>query len=108
MYLLKIYANWCPHCINMAKDWDMLKSKLPNYVNVLEIEENEIHKLKEFNKKHKRNVVSNGYPTIAKVVKNKVHYYNGPRIMKNMLAWVIQTPTRKRKTRKNRTKKRKN
>jgi len=92
----------------MAKEWEMLIQKLPKYVNVLEIEDSEIHMLNEFNKKHKRNVVSNGYPTIAKVDKNKVSYYNGPRIMKNMMSWVLQKPTRKRKTKKNRTYKRKN
>lgn len=108
MHLLKIYANWCPHCVSMADEWNSLKTRLPKHINVLEIEDSEIHKLKEFNDKYKQKVVSNGYPTIAKVVKNKVQYYNGPRIMKNMLSWVLQKPTRKRNTRKNRTKKRKN
>ena len=106
MHLLKIYANWCPHCINMANDWNKMKRKLPKFINVVEIEESELYKLDEFNKKYKKNVVANGYPTIAKVANNKVHYYNGPRIMKNMLQWVLPKSSRqRRKSRKNRTRK---
>lgn len=106
MHLLKIYANWCPHCISMTNDWDMMKLKLPNNINVVEIEESELYKLDKFNKKYKKKVVANGYPTIAKVLKNKVYYYNGPRIMNNMLQWVLQKPsTQKRKSKKNKTRK---
>tara|TARA_B100001175_G_C19382446_1_gene577233 strand:+ start:559 stop:864 length:306 start_codon:yes stop_codon:yes gene_type:complete len=90
----------------MAKDWEMMKRKLPNYINVVEIEESELYKLDEFNKKYKKKVVANGYPTIAKISKNKVYYYNGPRIMNNMLQWVLQKPsTQKRKRNKNKTRK---
>ena len=106
MHLLKIYANWCPHCIHMANDWDKMKRKLPKFINVVEIEESELYKLDKFNKKYKKNVVANGYPTIAKVANNKVYYYNGPRLMKNMLQWVLpKSSTQRRKTRKNKTRK---
>ena len=111
MILLKIYANWCPHCIIMQNEWNVLKKMLPKYVDVVEIEHSEIHKLTEFNKKHRKSVVANGYPTIAKVEKNKVHYYKGPRDHKNMMAWIMkktQKNTRRKQSRKRRTQKRKN
>ena len=46
--LVKIHANWCPHCINMRPEW----SKLMNNINtksykpeVFDIEEKQMHKL---------------------------------------------------------------
>lgn len=113
MILIKVYAHWCGHCIHMKPEWDLLKEKLPRHVKVVEIEDSELYKLKEFNKKNRVKVAANGYPTIAKVEKNKVYYYNGPRDHRNMLSWALQKMTPRKKTqkkqqRKNKTHKRKN
>lgn len=108
MFLMKIYANWCPHCKAMENDWNILKKKLPSHIEIVEIEDNEIHKLQEFNNKYKYNVKVNGYPTIVKIVNGKTHYYNGPRMHNNMYKWVNEniknrSTFKKKKKRKRRT-----
>lgn len=110
MILIKVYANWCGHCNAMMPEWNILKKKLSKNVEVVEIEDSEIFKLDDFNKKHRVKVTANGYPTVAKVIKNKVQYYNGPRDYKSMLSWVLESKkkTKRRRVRKNRTQKRKN
>lgn len=119
--LVKIHANWCPHCINMRPEW----SKLMNNINtksykpeVFDIEEKQMHKLDLLNKKYnlRRPIQSNGYPTIVKVYRGKPDYFQGNRDSTSMMSWLYKNiksnkktmGKKKRKFKNNRTKRVKN
>lgn len=119
--LVKIHANWCPHCINMRPEW----SKLMNNINtksykpeVFDIEEKQMHKLDLLNKKYnlRRPIQSNGYPTIVKVYRGKPDYFQGNRDSRSMMSWLYKNVKsnkktmgkKKRKFKNNRTKRVKN
>lgn len=119
--LVKIHANWCPHCVNMRPEW----SKLMNNINtksykpeVFDIEEKQMHKLDLLNKKYnlRRPIQSNGYPTIVKVYRGKPDYFQGNRDSTSMMSWLYKNiksnkktmGKKKRKIKNNRTKRMKN
>ena len=93
--LVKIHANWCPHCVNLRPEW----SKLLNNINtksyrpeVVDIEEQQIHKLDLLNKKYNFNtpIQSNGYPTIVKVYKGKPEYFQGSPDSESIIKWLYE------------------
>ena len=118
----KIYANWCGHCTALAPKWKTLmkiiRKKIPKHQLIItEIESENIENgLSTLNETYLQNsdekvAVQGGYPTIFKIVKNKIHYFDGPRDIAPMLKWALEgrqnkstkmTRTRKNKTRKNR------
>jgi len=120
----KIYADWCGHCTALAPKWNkltkLLRTKIPKrHLVISNIEsENVENGLSTLNQQFLSNsdekvAVQGGYPTIFKIVNNKIHYYEGPRELAPMLKWALHgVPryqqskktgnTRKNKTRKNR------
>ena len=121
--LIKIHANWCPHCINMIPEWNKLKSSFKvqaNKTEVFDVEEQQLHKLELLNKKYalQEPVSYKGFPTIVKVHNGKVEYFEGSRDAKNILSWLYtnvktmdkktKRKSKKNKKRRNRTNKRKN
>ena len=92
----KVYADWCGHCQTLKPKWEQLKEILPKgRVQTIEIEETETDKRAEFEKKHKKTINVSGYPTIFKIVNNKIEYYSGPREPEDMKRWVLSTPNKK-------------
>ena len=120
----KIYAEWCGHCTALAPKWKtlvkILRRKIPKRQLVIsDIEADNVEGgLSTLNQSYLSNsdekvAVQGGYPTIFKIVSNKIHYYEGPRELAPMLKWALQgvpryqqskkpNRTRKNKTRKNR------
>jgi len=120
----KIYADWCGHCRDLAPKWNkltkLLRKKIPKrHLVISNIESENVETgLSTLNQTYLSNsdqhvAVQGGYPTIFKIVSNKIHYYEGPRELTPMLKWALQgVPryqeskkthrTRKNKTRKNR------
>lgn len=101
--LVKIHANWCPHCVNMRPEW----SKLMNNINtksykpeVFDIEEKQMYKLDLLNKKYnlRRPIQSNGYPTIVKVYRGKPDYFQGNRDSTSMMSWLYKNVKSNKKT----------
>jgi len=92
----KVYADWCGHCQELKPKWAQLKKILPKgRVQTIEIEEAETDKRAQFEKTHKKTIDVNGYPTIFKIVNNKIEYYSGPREAEDMKRWVLSTPQKK-------------
>ena len=92
----KVYADWCGHCQTLKPKWEQLKEILPKgRVQTIEIEETETDKRAEFEKKYKQTINVRGYPTIYKIVNNKIEYYSGPREPEDMKRWVLSTPNKK-------------
>jgi len=95
----KIYANWCGHCQNMAKDWEDLKNYLANQGNmfeIVEIEQTQESNLiptvnKKFLKKSPVKVsLQGGYPTLFKIKGGNVSYFQGNRTFEEMRQWYLQ------------------
>jgi thiol-disulfide isomerase/thioredoxin len=87
----KIYANWCGHCQSLKPEWNKMKKQIKkSNVQIIEIEENQIHKLNKFKKRFPELQV-NGYPTIFKIYPNRhIEYYTGNRIVSDMTKWVVE------------------
>tara|TARA_B100000123_G_C25658168_1_gene396386 strand:- start:35 stop:403 length:369 start_codon:yes stop_codon:yes gene_type:complete len=108
--ILKIYANWCGHCIRMAPEWEQMKSLMDtrrNKPEIFEIESQELNKLEEFNNQRKTNVTYKGFPTIVKVKNGVVSYYNGPRTSQEMFKWAMKGENKKSRMRKSNKKSKK-
>ena len=118
----KIYADWCPHCQNMAGMWDEFKSEMKRKkgeeVEFVEIEDKDMNtKLTPLNTKYfhgkGEGVKSNGYPTLFKFhvdsPQNTLDYFSKERSVPNLMSWVDDSmkstakrggaPTKSRKTR---------
>lgn len=95
----KIYANWCGHCQNMAKDWEDLKNYLAkqgNMFEVVEIEQQQEstlvpHVNNKYLKKSPMKVsLQRGYPTLFKIKGGNVSYFQGNRTFEEMSHWYLQ------------------
>lgn len=101
--LVKMYANWCGHCQNMAADWEKLIHELKtNYTCknpkcVLTIANVEIEALDDTDPvirgiKHIPKDI-NGVPSIMYVSKGtRGAEYSGERVYDKLLEWVIAHP----------------
>lgn len=91
----KIYANWCIHCKNMSEPWETLKGKLDeNKYIFLETEEADVPtRIDEINqiylKDSSNKLVANGYPTVYRIEKGKIQYYEGERTVDAMYDWFV-------------------
>jgi hypothetical protein len=99
----KIYANWCGHCTALAPEWDKMKTVLKSkHANIVfeEIEQSEeAIMLNRVNRLYRNRTATqvalqDGYPTIFKIVKGKLSYYNGARKADALVSWV-DTPIAK-------------
>jgi thiol-disulfide isomerase/thioredoxin len=92
----KIYADWCGHCQTLGPEWKKMKTlmhKKKGKKNLVyaEIEEKEIEsKLRKLEKDHRVTVSANGYPTLFRIEKGKVVYYNGERHADKMSEWFLR------------------
>jgi hypothetical protein len=101
--LVKMYANWCGHCQNMATDWERLirelkhKYRCKNPGCTLTIANVEIQNLDDSDPilrgiKHIPKDI-NGVPSIMYVSKGKRGIeYSGERVYKQLLKWVVEHP----------------
>ena len=121
----KIYADWCGHCTALAPKWNkltkILRTKIPKrqlIISSIESEnvENGLSTLNQqfLSNSDEKVAVQGGYPTIFKIVSNKIHYYEGPRELGPMLKWALtgvpryQQSKKTGRTRKNKTRKNRN
>jgi len=108
--IIKLYADWCGHCIRMAPEWERLTSRIEKNKNspeIVNIESKELYKLDEINSNLNEKVEVQGYPTIAKIKNGKITYYNGERDTNNMMKWIMPKSTKTNKTKKQKKEKRK-
>jgi len=88
----KVYADWCGHCQRLKPEWEHMKTLLPKpRVIFVEINDQEKEqKIPELNAQHQVQMpMPSGYPTIFKIQKKQVHYYEGGRTASEMAKWAI-------------------
>ena len=88
-----IYANWCPHCLDMKPNWYELKNQLGHTVETIEIEDSDFDKeMKlytiENQKLNGKTIDVRGYPTMFKIHNGHIDYYGGNRTTSDMYNWV--------------------
>ena len=89
-----VYANWCPHCIDMKPQWNKMKNELQgdNKYNVIEIEADQPDKQERIaeleTKLNGKRIDAEGYPTIFKLNNGDVEYYGGNRNANDMKYWA--------------------
>ena len=108
----KIYADWCGHCKTLKPEWQQMKDMIKlNSGRSLKNVEFQIHEMGEtaendmrnitlqqqiddFNYKHFPNgdkkVESDGFPTLFKICRKRIEYYNGPRNAKELYSWYTK------------------
>ena len=91
----KIYSKGCSHCVSLKKPWEDLKNSLKGgSVIFKDIEARNMDKeLADLNNTYlsgnKQQVsLQQGFPTIYKIDKGNVLYYDGNRDMEHMKSWI--------------------
>jgi thiol-disulfide isomerase/thioredoxin len=94
----KLHATWCGHCKDLAEIWSEIVSRIESKVNNVliisiesEVMDDEVKKVNDalVSKSSPKLALQEGYPTIFKIVRGHVHYYNGPREIEPMVAWAV-------------------
>jgi thiol-disulfide isomerase/thioredoxin len=96
----KLHATWCGHCVRLAEIWPEIVSRIESKVNNVliisiesEVMDDEVKKVNDalVSKSSPKLALQEGYPTIFKIVRGRVHYYNGTREIEPMVAWAVGT-----------------
>jgi thiol-disulfide isomerase/thioredoxin len=115
LVLGKIYANWCGHCKVLEPKWAVIEKEIPKRFQAgskplvykvdesnMDDEEVGLATLKPHLNNPDANVeIQDGYPTIFKITKGSLSYYNGPREIGPIITWAMEG-LRKKKSKKTR------
>jgi len=95
----KIYAGWCGHCQMLETPWNQMKANLGKKCGSFEFAEIEqknepigLQKINEtyLKKSHAKLSLQGGYPTLFKIKKGVLSYFNGNRTLEDMTKWYSQ------------------
>jgi thiol-disulfide isomerase/thioredoxin len=93
----KVYAKWCGYCVSLKPEWKKMKNHIKNnykHIQFIEAESSQISKIDLLKKKH--NIVTQGYPTLFKILENgQIEYYKGPRSADDLIIWASGRNNRK-------------
>jgi len=106
-----IYANWCGHCDMLKPKWQSMKPLLSDKLSVVEIEDSDPFKhdkINELNSEiNNENINVMGYPTLFKINRGEIEYYNDEREPETMAKFFnkdVESPKLKViKSKKNKT-----
>ena len=95
----KIYAGWCGHCQMLETPWNQMKANLGKKGGSFEFAEieqkNEPIGLQKINETYLKKSpaklsLQGGYPTLFKIKKGVLSYFNGNRTLEDMTKWYSQ------------------
>ena len=92
-----IHANWCGHCQALMPKWRVFKNELKHSkkVTIIDIEDSDSKKdakMARLNVKINDKSVklqANGFPTIFKIHRGHLQYYNGNREPAQLKQWAL-------------------
>jgi thiol-disulfide isomerase/thioredoxin len=104
--IVLVWASWCPHCVSMKSDWELLKKHVANKANVIEIESSNLDKIKHQRKMLFKSLYSDPqrvqFPMIKMFQDNRGVEYDGERSFATMKKTVNKhykkTPKSKKTT----------
>jgi thiol-disulfide isomerase/thioredoxin len=114
LVLGKIYANWCGHCKILEPKWAVIEKEIPKRFQagpkplVYKVEESNMDDgevglatLKSHLNNPDANVeLQDGYPTIFKIAKGSLSYYEGPREIGPIITWAMEGLRKKKSSKK--------
>jgi thiol-disulfide isomerase/thioredoxin len=92
----KIYAGWCGHCQMLETPWNQMKANLGKKGGSFEFAEIEqqnepmgVQKINDtyLKKSSAKLSLQGGYPTLFKIKKGILSYFNGNRTLEDMTKW---------------------
>lgn len=91
----RIYSDSCGFCVAMKDDWEKMKNRIANKKNVefVDIEAQEMNeKLNMLNTRglSEKVAIQRGFPTLFKIHRGKVEYYEGERSADAMYHWYMK------------------
>lgn len=95
----KIYAGWCGHCQMLETPWNQMKANLGKKGGSFEFAEIEqqnepmgVQKINDtyLKKSSAKLSLQGGYPTLFKIKKGVLSYFNGNRTLEDMTKWYSQ------------------
>lgn len=90
----KFWMNGCTFCDNIKQTWGDVVNDFRGkrkYVNVDIISENATAGVEALRQKTKVTVSANGYPTLYKIINDRVDYYSGDRSYSSIVSWLTMT-----------------
>jgi thiol-disulfide isomerase/thioredoxin len=80
-----VWASWCPHCVTLKPDWNRLKRSIDPSINLIEIESQNLDKIRESNRTLFKKLYPDEnrvfYPLIKSFSQNKGKIYEAERSM---------------------------
>ena len=89
--IIRFHSKYCGHCEELNEIWPTLVKKKSSLFQFIDVDENEFEKgrLKELNKKFHVKMVVDGYPTIYKIINNRLSSYEKNRDILSLLKWMV-------------------
>jgi thiol-disulfide isomerase/thioredoxin len=89
-YIVKYWAKWCGHCMTLAPIWDVIEKQNKNgnleFINIES--ENMESGSKIIQQITSEKIDVTGFPTIIKIINQKVEHYTGMRDHDSLLKWI--------------------
>lgn len=104
----KIFADWCGYCQELKPEWAKMKQKVQQnmgrslhnvkitFHEMGDTEENAKNHIRvddlvrAFNETKKVHVEVNGFPTIFKICRKRIEYYEGEKTANALYAWATK------------------
>jgi thiol-disulfide isomerase/thioredoxin len=116
LVLGKIYAEWCGHCKVLEPKWAVIEKEIPKRFPsgskplVYKVEESNISDGKvglatlkpHLNNSDENVELQDGYPTIFKISRGSLSYYDGPREIGPIITWAMDGVRAKKSSKKTR------
>lgn len=89
--IIRFHSKHCGHCVELNKIWPNLVKKKSSLFQFIDVNDQQFEKgrLNELNKKFNVNMIVNGYPTIYKIINNRLIPYKDNRDTLSLLKWMV-------------------
>lgn len=89
-HFVLLYALWCPHCIHMKPEFELLKNSKGKMYDAVDIESNDMNKAPSHIKPYIDKLNVNGFPFMFAIIDGKVYLYEGERRKTSMDSFMVK------------------